>query len=76
MFLGVEGIVVLELEGRRVELGPGQAFTVAHGTPHRTSPVGAYSVNLTFEPANLETVAVEATTGPPLLASEQAGAQR
>ena len=29
MFLGVEGILVLELDDQRIELGPGQVFTVA-----------------------------------------------
>jgi mannose-6-phosphate isomerase-like protein (cupin superfamily) len=46
-FIGVEGTVILELEGRRVELGPGQMFTVVKG------------VNLTLERVDMETVRVE-----------------
>lgn len=59
MFLGVEGVLVLELEDQRIELQPGQAFTVARGVRHRTLPAGTYSVNLTFEHAEMETVSVE-----------------
>ena len=59
MFLGIEGVLVLELENRRIELGPGQMFNVARGVRHRTLPAGSYSVNLTFERLDMETVAVE-----------------
>ena len=59
MFLGVEGVLVLELENQRIELGPGQVFTVARGIQHRTLPAGSYSVNLTFERLDMETVSVE-----------------
>jgi mannose-6-phosphate isomerase-like protein (cupin superfamily) len=55
-FLGVEGIVILELEGRRVELKPGQLFTVPRAVKHRTAPAGARSVNLTIERADMVTV--------------------
>jgi mannose-6-phosphate isomerase-like protein (cupin superfamily) len=58
MFLGVEGVLVVELENQRIELGPGQVFTVAQGIRHRTLPVGSYSVNLTFERVDIETVSV------------------
>jgi mannose-6-phosphate isomerase-like protein (cupin superfamily) len=58
MFLGVEGVMVLELEDQRIELGPGQMFTVARGIRHRTLPAGGYSVNLTFEGLDMETVSV------------------
>lgn len=58
-FLGLEGTLILELEDRRVELGPGQLFTVPRGTKHRTLPAGSSSVNLTFERAGIETVRVE-----------------
>jgi mannose-6-phosphate isomerase-like protein (cupin superfamily) len=58
MFLGVEGVLVLELENQRIELGPGQVFTVARGIRHRTLPAGGYSVNLTFERLDMETVSV------------------
>lgn len=58
-FLGVEGTLILELEDRRIELGPGQLFTVPRGAKHRTLPAGSSSVNLTFEWAGIETVQVE-----------------
>lgn len=58
-FLGVEGAVILELEGEQIRLGPGQMFTVPMGVKHRTGPEGARSVNLTFERADMETVQVE-----------------
>jgi mannose-6-phosphate isomerase-like protein (cupin superfamily) len=56
MFLGVEGVLILELESRRIELQPGQVFTVAQGLRHRTLPAGSYSVNVTFERADMKTV--------------------
>lgn len=59
MFLGVEGVLVVELENQRIELGPGQVFTVAQGMRHRTLPAGSYSVNLTFERLDMETVSVD-----------------
>lgn len=62
-FLGIEGVLTLELEHQRIEVGPGQMITVPKGTKHRTSPASAYSVNLTFERANIETV----RTDPPAL---------
>jgi mannose-6-phosphate isomerase-like protein (cupin superfamily) len=58
MFLCVEGLLILELENQRIELAPGQMFTVARGVRHRTLPAGSYSVNLTFERADMETVSV------------------
>jgi mannose-6-phosphate isomerase-like protein (cupin superfamily) len=58
-FIGVEGAVMIELENQRVELGPGQIFTVPQGARHRTSPSGSYSVNVTFERADMETVRVD-----------------
>jgi len=58
MFLCVEGVLILELENQRIELAPGQMFTVARGVRHRTLPAGSYSVNLTFERADMETVSV------------------
>jgi quercetin dioxygenase-like cupin family protein len=60
MFLGVEGVLVLELENQRIELGPGQMFNVARGVRHRALPAGSYSVNLTFERLDMETVSVDA----------------
>jgi mannose-6-phosphate isomerase-like protein (cupin superfamily) len=58
-FIGVEGTVMIELENQRVELGPGQIFTVPKRITHRTSPSGSSSINLTFERADMETVRVE-----------------
>jgi mannose-6-phosphate isomerase-like protein (cupin superfamily) len=59
VFLGVEGVLILELEDQRIALGPGQVFTVVRGLRHRTLPAGTYSVNLTFERADMETVSVD-----------------
>lgn len=55
-FLGVEGILCIDLEARTVELAPGQLFTVPANVRHRTRPQGSRSVNLTFELVGMETV--------------------
>jgi mannose-6-phosphate isomerase-like protein (cupin superfamily) len=55
-FIGLEGIVIVELVDRRVELGPGQMFTVPKGMKHRTAPAGVRSINLTIENAEMETL--------------------
>jgi mannose-6-phosphate isomerase-like protein (cupin superfamily) len=55
-FLGIEGVLILELEHQRIELRPGQIFTVPKGVKHRTSPAGSHSINLTLERADIETV--------------------
>lgn len=47
VFLGVEGILCIGLEGRPVELAPGQLFTIPANVWHRTRPQGSRSVNLT-----------------------------
>jgi mannose-6-phosphate isomerase-like protein (cupin superfamily) len=57
-FLVVEGRLKIEFENGSLELEPGQLVTVPRGLRHRTSPVGDRSVNITFEAANAETVAV------------------
>jgi mannose-6-phosphate isomerase-like protein (cupin superfamily) len=62
IFVGVEGILILELENQRIELRPGQLFTVAQGIPHRTLPAGSYSVNLTLERGDMETIRVDGPT--------------
>jgi mannose-6-phosphate isomerase-like protein (cupin superfamily) len=62
-FLGIEGVLILELEHQRIEVGPGQMITVPKGIRHRTSPAGSHSVNVTFERADIETV----RTDPPAL---------
>src|SRR5258708_13296466 len=58
-FLGLEGTVILEFEDRRVELSPGQLFTVPKGVKHRTAPAGTRSVNLTIDQADIVTVRVD-----------------
>ena len=57
-FLVIEGRLSIEFEGGSLELDPGQLLTIPSGVRHRTRPVGARSVNLTFELAQSETVAV------------------
>ncbi len=57
-FLVIEGGLNIEFEDGALELGPGQMVTVPRGQCHRTRPVGGRSVNITFEAANAETVAV------------------
>jgi mannose-6-phosphate isomerase-like protein (cupin superfamily) len=57
-FLVIEGRLKIEFEEGALELGPGQLVTVPRGVRHRTSPVGDRSVNITFEAANAETIAV------------------
>jgi mannose-6-phosphate isomerase-like protein (cupin superfamily) len=56
-FLVVAGRLRIEFENGSLELGPGQMTTVPKGIRHRTSPIGARSVNLTFELAQSKTVA-------------------
>jgi mannose-6-phosphate isomerase-like protein (cupin superfamily) len=58
-FLGIEGILIVELENRRVELGPGQMLTIPKGVKHRTAPAGSRSINLTMERADIKTVRME-----------------
>jgi len=57
-FLVIEGRLSIEFADGTLELGPGQMLTVPRGVRHRTRPVGDRSVNLTFEAAQAETVAV------------------
>jgi mannose-6-phosphate isomerase-like protein (cupin superfamily) len=57
-FLVIEGRLSVEFESGSLELDPGQLLTIPRGVRHRTRPVGARSVNLTFELAQSETVAV------------------
>jgi mannose-6-phosphate isomerase-like protein (cupin superfamily) len=57
-FLVMEGRLSIEFESGSLELDPGQLLTIPRGVRHRTRPVGARSVNLTFELAQSETVAV------------------
>jgi mannose-6-phosphate isomerase-like protein (cupin superfamily) len=48
-FLVVEGRVLLETAHDRIELGPGQLYTVPAGLAHVTCPITARSVNITVE---------------------------
>lgn len=54
-FLALGGGLLIDLDDRTVELHPGNMFTVDRGVRHRTRPIGARSVNLTFERANART---------------------
>jgi mannose-6-phosphate isomerase-like protein (cupin superfamily) len=58
VFLVIEGELMIELEDRQVLLGEGDLFTVPKGVVHRTRPVSARSVNLTFERGDAGTVYV------------------
>jgi mannose-6-phosphate isomerase-like protein (cupin superfamily) len=62
-FLVVEGEVLLETANERVELGPGQLYTVPAGLAHVTRPITARSVNLTIEKAGMSTERVAAPAG-------------
>jgi mannose-6-phosphate isomerase-like protein (cupin superfamily) len=55
-FLSVDGGLVIELDEGEVVLSPGQMATVPRGVRHRTRPVGARSVNLTFERKDAATI--------------------
>ena len=57
-FLVIEGMLSIEFETGSLELNPGQLLTIPRGVRHRTRPVGVRSVNLTFESAQAETIAV------------------
>ena len=55
-FIGLEGVVILEVADQRVELGPGRMFTVPKGMKHRTAPASSRSINLTIERADITTL--------------------
>ncbi len=57
-FLILEGRLAIDFEDETVELHPGELLTIPRGVLHRTRPLDARSVNLTFEMAASETVAV------------------
>jgi mannose-6-phosphate isomerase-like protein (cupin superfamily) len=57
-FLVVDGELVIEFEDREVVLAKGDLLTVPKGVVHRTRPLGARSVNLTFEKSDAATVFV------------------
>jgi mannose-6-phosphate isomerase-like protein (cupin superfamily) len=54
-FLALEGGLFIDFDDRTVELPPGHMLTVNRGVRHRTRPIGARSVNLTFERAGART---------------------
>jgi mannose-6-phosphate isomerase-like protein (cupin superfamily) len=58
-FLVMDGIMLLDLLDRTVELTPGQMFTVPAGVHHRTRPKRQRSVNITFERGDIETVKLD-----------------
>jgi mannose-6-phosphate isomerase-like protein (cupin superfamily) len=58
-FLVTEGCLLIDLEGKTVELNAGQLFTIPQNIIHRTRPQGERSVNITFERVDMETVRVE-----------------
>lgn len=57
-FLGVEGILCIELEDSIIELKPGQLITVQANVKHRSYPKENRSVNLTFELSEIVTIEV------------------
>jgi len=59
VFLALEGGLFIDFDDRTVELRPGHMMTVNRGVRHRTRPIGARSVNLTFERAGAETKMLE-----------------
>lgn len=59
-FLAVEGGLCIDFDDRTVELRPGQMIVVPRGVRHRTRPIGARSVNLTFERSGARTEMLEA----------------
>ncbi|GAA4199487.1 hypothetical protein GCM10022289_09920 [Pedobacter jeongneungensis] len=60
-FMAIEGILLIDLEDRTVELKPGQLFTIPAMVKHCTRPLHGRSVNLTFELAAMETVRCDAS---------------
>lgn len=64
VFLALEGGLIIEFDDHSVELLPGQMITVEQGVRHRTRPVGARSVNLTFERAGARSEPLPSPPGP------------
>ncbi len=58
VFLSVEGGLLIDLDDKTIELAPGNLFTISRGVRHRTRPVTARSVNLTFERKDAKTEAL------------------
>jgi mannose-6-phosphate isomerase-like protein (cupin superfamily) len=55
-FLVIEGRLAIDFETGTRELDPGQLLTVPLGMHHRTRPLGARCISITFELANAESV--------------------
>lgn len=55
-FQVIEGTMALDLPGETLLMEAGDFYTVRAGTPHRTRPIGARSVNITCERADIRTV--------------------
>lgn len=58
-FLGIEGILLIDMETETIELQPGQLFTIPKNVIHRTRPKTQRSVNVTVEHGQIETVRIE-----------------
>ena len=58
-FIGIEGVLLIDLETETIELAPGQLFTIPKSVVHRTRPMGSRSVNLTVEHGHTKTVRSE-----------------
>ncbi|MGY3211609.1 cupin domain-containing protein [Mucilaginibacter sp. HD30] len=58
-FFGIEGILIIELQDKTVEVGPGKLFTIPANVIHCTRPKNGRSVNLTFERKDIDTVKVD-----------------
>ncbi|MFD0795436.1 cupin domain-containing protein [Mucilaginibacter litoreus] len=56
IFIGVEGIVIIETDQQVFELSPGMCLTIPGKTAHSTRPKTDRSVNLTIERKDTETV--------------------
>lgn len=59
VFIGMEGVLVIELEKQTIELSAGQLVTIPKNILHRTRPKGERSVNLTIEHSQIQTVMVD-----------------
>lgn len=62
-FMALEGGLFIDFDDRTIKLLPGQLITVHRGVRHRTRPIGARSVNLTFERVAARSEALSAPEG-------------
>ena len=58
-FMVIEGVLLIDLETKTIELLPGHLLTIPKNIIHRTRPKGERSVNLTFESDQIETVTIK-----------------